>query len=83
MINRVVIKEWISKDSTETSRISLLEIEGRRVVEIEYTSELDRLLGEFKLAKGKKEKGEVREKYRIEATRLNSQYKHPVYNLEI
>ena len=76
-------KQWTSKDLTETSHISIFNVESRWVVEIEYVSELDRLLDEFKIAKGKREKGIVREKYKEAAKKLNSQYKYPRHNPEL
>ena len=79
----VMIKQWTSRDSHETSYISISSIGSSKVVEIEYSNILDGLLLEFNLAKGRKEKGIVREKYREAAKELNSQYKQPYYNPEI
>jgi len=77
------IKEWTSKDPGEVSHIVISVHNSSRVVEIEYTNILDDLLIEFKAAQGRKEKGIVRERYRVAAKELNSRYKKPVYNPEI
>ena len=83
MSKPVVIKQWRAKDFHETSYISISTLGTTKVVEIEYSNVLDELLLEFSLAKGRREKGIVREKYRQAAMELNSQYKKPVYNTEI
>ena len=79
----VMIKQWTSKDPHETSYITISTIGSSKVVEIESSNILDELLLEFNIAKGRKEKGIVREKYRQAAKELNSQYKKPIYNPEI
>lgn len=78
-----MIKQWTSKDLHETSYISISSIDSSKVVEIEYINILDELLLEFNMAKGRKEKGIVRERYKAAAKELNSQYKKPIYNPEI
>lgn len=77
------IKEWTSKDLGEVSHIVISVHNSSRVVEVEYTNILDDLLVEFKTAQGRKEKGIVREKYRVAAEELNSRYKKPIYNPEL
>lgn len=78
-----MIRQWTSKDSHETSYITISAIGSTKVVEVESSSILDELLLEFSLARGRKEKGIVREKYRVAAKELNSLYIKPLYNSEI
>ena len=79
----VRIKEWTSKDPGEVSHIVISVHNSSKVVEIEYTNILDDLVVEYKAAKGRKEKGEVRARYSAAAKELNDRYKKPVYNPEI
>lgn len=79
----VIIKQWISKESFETSYISICTVGNIKVVEIECINILDELLLEFNMAKGRKEKGVVRERYKVAAKEINSFYTKPLYNPEL
>jgi len=69
-----------SKEENETSIVTIQQINSSKVVEIEYTHKIDKIVGEYKKTKDKDRRKEMREEFKSLTQQINNQYKQPVYN---
>jgi len=79
----IKLLEWISTDEDGSTTITLSNYEGRKVVEVEYENELDRIGARWRASRDRKERKELKESYRNVAKELNGRYKKPIFSEEL
>ena len=78
-----IVSTWTSKEPYETVNITISKLNGSKIVELEYTTELEIISLEYKQTKRAKEKQEIASKYKEVAQEINKQFKTALYNAEL